>query len=109
MESRKAALEHTSALNNEQKLKWWEVLVSPFISSEESGEEDIDGGTQQCLYVKALPWRDPKVNKFMKAMDDKNKKKQSMRAKRQTLPRVPGGTSTCSKPIEFPSDFGGFL
>lgn len=105
---RKAALERTNALTNEQKIKWREVLIGSFISSEESGEENINGTTQQCLYIKALPWRDSKVTKFMKAMDEKCKKKQSVRAKRQMLPRVPGGISSRSKPIELSPDFWGF-
>lgn len=62
LEVRKAALERTNALSDEPKVKQREVLVASFMSSEESGEED--GDTQQYLYIKALPWRDSKVNKF---------------------------------------------
>ena len=73
LESRRAALERTNALC-EQKTKWQEVLVSSFISSEESGEEVIDGETCQYLFVKSLPWRETKVNRFMSQMDEKLKK-----------------------------------
>ena len=46
LEARKSALERTSALTNEQKERWRQVLVTNFISSEESGEEEIDGNVQ---------------------------------------------------------------
>ena len=62
-----------------------------FISSEESGEEEIDGEIEPVLYVKTLPWRDAKVN-------EKFKKRQSKRSKRQTLPRQPGVVSTRPEP-----------
>ena len=84
------------------------MLVPSFISSEESGEEEIDGDVQPYLYVKILPWRDRKVSRFMKSMDDKIKKKQSVRAKRQTLPRTSRGLSTRPRPAEFEPNFWGF-
>lgn len=80
-----------------------------FISSEESGEEEVDGDVRQFLFVKPLPWRDAKVNKFMKQMDEKLKKRQTTRSKRQTLPRVPGDVSTRPKPItEYGANFWAF-
>ena len=86
------------------------MLVSSFISSEESGEEVIDGKTCQYLYVKSLPWREAKVNRFMRQMDEKVKKKQSKRAKHQTLPRKPGAVSTRPKPTaEFGATFWAFV
>ena len=45
----------------------------------------------------------------MKSMDEKTKKKQSVRAKRQMLPRAPGGVSTRPKPLDFSPDFWGFI
>ena len=57
------------------------MLFISFISSEESGEEEIGGEMEPVLYVKTLPWRDAKINRFMKQMDEKFKKRQS---KRQT-------------------------
>ena len=109
LESRRAALERTNALSDEQKIKWREVLVSSFFSSEESGEV-IDGETSQYLFVKSLPWREAKVNRFMRQMDEKVKKRQSKHAKRQTLPRKPGAVSTRPKPTaEFGSTFWAFV
>ena len=46
----------------EMNIKWREVLFTSFISSEESGEEEIDGEMEPVVFVKTLPWRDAKVN-----------------------------------------------
>ena len=80
-----------------------------FISSEDSGEEEVDGDVRQFLFVKPLSWRDAKVNKFMKQMDEKLKKRQTTRSKRQILPGVPGDVSTRPKPIaEYGANFWAF-
>lgn len=103
-------MDHTTSLSAVQKAKWWEVLTSPtFISSEECGEELIDGKTNQILYVKPLPWRKACVTKLFKIMDEKRRTSQSKRAQRQSLPRNPGVVSTRSKPTtEFGENFWGF-
>ena len=109
MESRKAALERTNALSPDQKISWRKLLVPSFISSEDSGQEEVDGEASSFIYVKSLPWRESKVNKFMKQMDEKAKKKQSLRAKRQTMPRKPEIVSLRPKPIdEFGTGFWGY-
>ena len=110
LQLRRAALEHTTAFSEVQKSKWREVLTSPkFMSSEESGEELIDGKTNPILYVKPLPWRKACVTKFLKIMDEKAKTRQSKRAQRQSLPRNPGAISTRPKPTtEFGEKFWGF-
>ena len=86
------------------------MLTSPtFISSEESGEELIDGKTNQVLYIKPLPWRKACVTKFLKIMDEKARTRQSKRAQRQSMPRNPGVVATRSKPTtEFGDEFWGF-
>ena len=85
------------------------MLCSSFISSEESGEEEVNGDLRQFLRVKPLPRRDVKVSCFMKQMDEKVKKRQTTRAKRQTLLRIPGDVSTRPKPTaEFDANFWGF-
>ena len=63
LETRKAALAHTNAL--EEKKTWREILVPSFMSSEESGEDD----GRPVLFVKPIPWRASKVYKFLKQMD----------------------------------------
>lgn len=69
LDNRKSVLERTNALSDELKEKWRQVLNPVFISSEESGEEEVDGDVRQFLFVKPLPWRDAKVKKFRKQMD----------------------------------------
>lgn len=79
-----------------------------FISSEESGEEEVDCNIRQFLFAKPLPWRDAKVNRFMKQMDEKMKR-QTTCSKHQTLPRVPGDVSTRRKPTaEYGTNFWAF-
>ncbi len=80
------------------------------MSSEESGEEDMDGGSKrQVLFVKALKWRAPNVNSFFNQIDRKIKKNKSKQGNHQTLPRVVGPSSTRSKPLGFSDDFYGFI
>ena len=56
LEARKAALERTAALTDDKKAKWREVVIFPFMSSEESGKEEVGDDTRPVLYTKALPW-----------------------------------------------------
>lgn len=106
LELRKAALGRTTAINEERKGKWKEVLVPSFISSEESGEDEDD---RPVLYVKKLPWRSHSVTKFFQQLDHKANKNKSKRALLQTLPRVPGRLSQRTKPVtEFDSAHWGY-
>ena len=61
-------MEKTNAISKERKAKWREVLVTSFVSSEESGGETLEEETVHFLDVKSLPWRVPKVGKFIKLM-----------------------------------------
>ena len=108
LETRKAALERSTTIATDKKAKWREILIGSLISSEESGEEEVDGNLQLVLYVKSLPWRAGKATRFFKQLDDKNKRTLSKRAKQQTLLRKPGEVSDRSKSIEFSSNFWGF-
>ena len=104
LEMRKSSLVHTSAISEEKKKTWNEILVPSFMSSEESGEED----GKPVLLVKTLPWRAPKVSKFLKQMDLKAEKKKSRRSILQTMQRLPGHPSSQPKPCTFASIFWGF-
>ena len=104
LEARKAALAHTTALTEEKKKSWREILVPSFMSSEESGEED----GKPVLFMKYLPWRATKVSRFLKQMDLKGEKKKSKRSILQTMSRLPGSDSTRLKPTTFESNFWGF-
>ena len=99
----------TSALTEAQKEMWKKVVVSEFISSEESGEEDRDGEKRQVIQVKILPWRAPKVDRFFKTLDHKASKSCSRQSRQQTLPRVVGCRSNRPKPTGFTDDFFGFI
>ena len=110
LESRKAILLKTSSLKDAQRDLWKKVVVKEFISSEESGEEDLEnGGKRQVLLVKPLPWRSAKVSRFFGQLDHKAQKNKSKQSKQQTLPRVVGENSTRSKPAGFSENFFGFI
>lgn len=53
------------------------------MSSEESGTESSDE-----IYVKALPWRASRVERFMRLLDDKSLETKSAQSKRQMKKRV---------------------
>lgn len=85
------------------------MVVKAFISSEESGEENIGNGEKrQVMLVKRLPWRSAKVDRFFNQLDHKAQKNKSKQSKQQTLPRVVGERSTRPKPAGFSEDFFGF-
>ena len=85
------------------------MVVKEFISSEESGEEDISNGEKrQVILVKPLPWRAAKVDRFFTQLDHKAQKNKSKQSKQQTLPRVVGARSARPKPTGFSEDFFGF-
>lgn len=70
------------------------MVVKEFISSEESGEEDVvNGEKRQVMLVKPLPWRSAKVDRFFNQLDHKVQKHKSKQSKQQTLPRVVGERS----------------
>ena len=74
-------------ISPDQKISWRILLVPSFISSEDSGQEEVDGEDEasSITYLKFLPWRESKVNKVIKQMDEKAKKKQFLHAKRRCL------------------------
>ena len=83
-------------------------MVSAFISSEESAEDENDEN-RPALYVKALPWRANQVSKVFKLLDDSAEKSKSKRARMQTLTRLTGDDSKRPKPVlDFGSKFWGF-
>ena len=85
-------------MTDAKKEKWREVLTPSFMSSEESGDEEDEGGSRPVLFVKALPWRSASVTKIFHQLDYKAGKNKSKRAKLQTLPRITGEISLRPKP-----------
>ena len=98
---RKATIEKTSALPEDKKKQWREVLTLSFMSSEESGEDPMNSSS--VLFVKYLPWRSAHVSKFFKQIDQKANKKKTKKGRQQTIPRIQGGISNRTKPI---TEFG---
>ena len=108
MTARTATLTKANISEDKNK-RWMDILVKSFMSSEESGTEQLDdGSTRPVIFVKPLPWRHAKVTKFLGQLSFIIEKGKSKRAKQQTLPRVEGEVSSRPKPQEFPSDFWGY-
>ena len=99
----------TTSLADAQKDLWKKVVNKKFMSSEESGEEEIGNGERrQVIQIKPLRWRAPKVNRFFKQLDHKVCKVKSRQSEQQTLPHVTGSWSTRPKPVGFAENFFGF-
>lgn len=86
------------AYQEKDREKWNKVLVYEFMSSEESGEDDLE--EKEYIVVKSLPWRSDRVNKFLESLDEKTNKDKSSQSLRQMKKRV--NATTCSdrqKPV----------
>lgn len=85
------------------------IMVRDFMSSEESGEEMVDGERRAIIKVKPLLWRVSRVDRIFKQIDSKGDKRKSRQSKQQTLPRVVGSRSSRPRSLGFSSDFFGFI
>ena len=70
--------------NDSDRAKWKKVLITEFMSSDESGTED----GEPVFIVKTLPWRSERVSKFFQRLDAARDARKSEQANRQTKPRV---------------------
>ena len=78
-----------------QKWEQSQVLTFHFMSSEESDRDD----EEEVLIVKPLPWKSPKVTRFLKGLDEKQQQCKTPQARRQEKRRVQGDlVSSCSRP-----------
>ena len=66
------------------RLKWKKILVTEFMSSDESGEED----ERTVFIVKKLPWRSKRVSTFFQRLDTARASRKTEQASRQTKPSV---------------------
>ena len=66
------------------RLKWKKILVTEFMSSDESGEED----ERAVFIVKKIPWRSERVSSFFQRLDAARTSRKTEQASRQTKPRV---------------------
>ena len=84
-----------STLPEKEKEKWNKVLISDFMSSEESDDESED-----IIVVKPLVWRSERVTRFLQRLDEKCKDTKTTQAKRQRKQRVASNdTSVHPKPV----------
>ena len=65
--------------NDTDQAKWRKVLVTEFMSSDESSYED----GQPAFVVKELPWRSEKVSKFLEKLDKARDIRKTEKANRQ--------------------------
>lgn len=82
--------------------KWAKVLHYDMMSSEKSGNESE--GQEECIIVKALPWRSSRVNKFMESLDERMKDEKSSQSLRQMKKRI-----IALEPSSRPKPAGNFL
>ena len=77
------------------------VMLTSFMSSEESGEESVKGQEEKraVMLVKHLPWRSPRFTRILHQLDRKASRKKSKQSLQQTLPRVEGPSSSRRKPV----------
>ena len=66
------------------RTKWKKVLLTEYISSDESGEED----GQAVFFVKELTWGSVRVSSFFEKLDKARDVRKSEQASRQTKPRI---------------------
>lgn len=82
------------------RAKWKKVLVTEFMSSDESGDED----GHPVFIVKKMPWRSERVSNFFERLDVARSSRKTEQANRQTKPRVSKDlVSTRPAPNGFPS------
>ena len=72
------------SFSDADRVKWKKILVTEFMSSDESGEED----GQAVFIVKKLPWRSERVSKFFERLDTAQMSRVTEQANRQMKPRI---------------------
>ena len=99
-----------ASIDEAKKARWREVLVPDFMSSEDSGVEQLeDERSRTVFYIKPLPWRHPQVTKFFHQLDERTEKQKSRRSTDKMLPRSTSREiSLRIKPHNFPSNFWGY-
>ena len=75
------------SFSDADRIKWKKVLVTNFMSSDESGEDD----GQPVFIVKKLPWSSERVSNFFERLDAARSSHKTEQASRQTKPRISKG------------------
>ena len=97
-----------ASVSDAQRDALLKIMSKDFMSSEESGEEILDGERKSVIQVRPLPWRASCLQRILKQLDRKMDRRKSKQSRQQTLPRVVGSVSTRSRPFGFADDFFGF-
>ena len=88
------------SFSDADQVKWKKILVTEFMSSDESGEED----GQAVFLVKKLPWRSERVSKFFEQLDTARMTRKTEQANRHMKPRIHKDLlSSRPAPHDFPS------
>ena len=93
LQRRKAALERTSTLSENEKISLAPCLVPEVISSDES-----DDAEEAKFITKPLPWRSAKVDKLFESLDRKSQRYRSKRSRLMDFNRAVGEASDRSQP-----------
>lgn len=93
LQERTELFKRTPDISSREREKLGKVLISEFMSSEESCDSD-----DVMISVKTLPWRSSKITKFFTVLNEKAQGMKSEQAKRQTKRRIVGGVSTRPRP-----------
>ena len=97
-------------MTDEKRNRWKRVLTKEFMSSEDSGTEILeDGSERNIMFVRRLPWRSMEVTTGLHRLDDKINKRKTKHATQQTLTRKEGEVSDRPKPSGFAPNFWGFV
>ena len=99
---------HFASVSDAQRDALLKIMTKDFMSSEESGEEIVDGEKRAVIQVKPLLWRATHLHRILKQLDRRTEKRKSKQSRQQTLPRVVGSVTTRRRPTGFADDFFGF-
>ena len=81
------------------------VMIQEYMSSEESGDEIIDGKRRAVIKVKPLSWRFSRIGRIFKWLDHKIEKRKS---KQQTVLHVIVNRYLRQRLVGFASNFFSF-
>ena len=91
MREREASFNQIDFKSPEIKHQYGELMQLQYMSSEESGEDDM-------IMTHPLSWLSPKATKFISRLDDHRIRNQSAQSKRQSKKRCKGTPTVCPRP-----------
>ena len=86
-----------------RKQKIISIMNVTYMSSEDEGEEEVNGSSRKVFKRRKLEWRSPNLDKIINGLDSHFRDKiQTKRSRDQTVPRVEGEPSTRAMPEKAP-------